>query len=102
VKNAGREKLLTAIIDPSREVSKQFGHWKAETMAGAEYDGIKVSETPTLVMLRQSGGHEVTLRLSELRSLQEDDASLMPEDLQTGLKPSDLAGLLRFIETLEK
>ncbi len=102
VKNAGREKLLASILDPSRETLKQFNRWKAETLAGVEYEGIIVSKTDTMVMLRQGGGTEVTLRLSEVRTLREEDDSLMPEELQTGLTPAEFAGLLRFIETLEK
>ena len=102
VKNAGRDKLLVAILDPSREVPPQFSHWKAETDAGTEHDGIVVSETPTMVTLRQGGGVETTFQRSQLRSLRNEDSSLMPEDLQVGLKPQDLADLLRFIETLEK
>lgn len=102
VKNAGREKLLVAILDPSREVPPQFSHWKAETDTGTEHDGIVVSETPTMVTLRQGGGVETTFQRSKLRSLHNEDSSLMPEDLQLGLKPQDLANLLRFIETLEK
>ena len=102
VKNAGREKLLVAILDPGREVPPQFSHWKAETDGGAEHDGIIVSETPTMVTLRQGGGQEITLQRSRLRNLHNEDSSLMPEDLQSGLKPQDLANLFRFIETLEK
>ena len=102
VKNAGREKLLVAILDPSREVPPQFSHWKAETDTGTEHDGIVVSETPTMVTLRQGGGVETTFQRSKLKSLHNEDSSLMPEDLQVGLKPQDLANLLRFIETLEK
>lgn len=102
VKNAGREKLLVAILDPSREVPPQFSHWKAGTDTGIEYDGILVSETPTMVTLRQGGGLETTFQRSKLTSLHNEDSSLMPEDLQVGLKPQDLANLLRFIETLDK
>ena len=49
-----------------------------------------------------SRGVETTFQRSHLRSLRNEDSSLMPEDLQVGLKPQDLADLLRFIETLEK
>jgi putative membrane-bound dehydrogenase-like protein len=102
VKNAGREKLLVAILDPSREVAPQFSRWSAEESDGENHTGIVVSETPTMVSLRSGGGQEVTLRRENLATFRNEDSSLMPDDLQAGLEPKDLADLLRFIEAVTR
>ena len=48
---------------------------------------------PTLV-LRQAGGQEVVIRRDSLASLENSGRSLMPEGLEEGLDPKQLADLL--------
>ncbi len=94
VASNGPEKLLVAILDPNREVAPNFMAWRAVLKDGDEVTGILLrDEGPTLV-LRQAGGQEVVIRRDSLASLENSGRSLMPEGLEEGLDPKQLADLL--------
>ncbi len=94
VASNGPEKLLVAILDPNREVAPNFMAWRAVLKDGDDVTGILLrDEGPTLV-LRQAGGQEVVIRRDSLASLENSGRSLMPEGLEEGLDPKQLADLL--------
>ena len=57
-RTGGREKLLTSIVDPNREVLPQYFICSVETKDGESIGGIVRNETETTVTLRQPGGSE--------------------------------------------
>jgi len=90
VKNAGKEKILTSILDPNREVASNFLSYLVETKDGESFTAIISSENAGSITLRQANGVETTLSRSSIRTLQSQGRSLMPEGLEVGLKPQDL------------
>ncbi len=94
----GKEKLLTHIIDPNREVAPQFAAYTVELKDGAALAGILASETPSEIVLREPLGKETPLPREKIARLQTTGRSPMPEGLEAGLKPEDLANLLAFLE----
>ncbi|MBN8246977.1 MAG: c-type cytochrome [Verrucomicrobia bacterium] len=100
VASNGPEKLLVSILDPNRDLTPNYVAWTAETRAGEVVTGILVRETDTAVTLRQAGGAEVTLSRADLTRCRPDGRSLMPEGLESGLTPSDLADLLAHLTQL--
>ncbi len=94
VASNGPEKLLVAILDPNREVAPNFMAWRAVLKDGDEVTGILVREEGPTLVLRQAGGQEVVIRRDSLASLENSGRSLMPEGLEEGLDPSQLADLL--------
>lgn len=63
--------------------------------------GVIASESPTSIILGQPFGKEETVLRSKLKRMQNLGKSLMPEGLEAGLTPSQMADLLEFIETLK-
>ena len=55
----------------------------------------------TGLTLKIMGGGEIVLPRAQVRGSRSDGLSLMPEGLEAGLKPGDMADLLTFIETLK-
>jgi putative heme-binding domain-containing protein len=53
--NAGREKVLGNIIEPSREITAGFQMATAETKGGEVVAGVLVAETEGAITLRQAG-----------------------------------------------
>jgi putative heme-binding domain-containing protein len=49
------------------------------------------------VTLRQAFGVDTTVPRAQIKSMRSQGASLMPEGMEEGLKPQDLADLLEFI-----
>jgi len=101
VKNTGKEKMLVNILDPNREVRPEFVSYVIETKDDESSIGLVASETATAVTLRQAYGKEDVILRANIRKMQSQGQSLMPEGLEAGLTPKDLADLLEYIETAE-
>ncbi|HRI12355.1 MAG TPA: c-type cytochrome [Verrucomicrobiota bacterium] len=93
----GREKLLVAILDPNREVAPNFAAWTAETASGEAITGIMARKTSESVTLRQANGLEATIGSDEIRALRPTGRSMMPEGLEAGLTPEQVADILAFL-----
>jgi putative heme-binding domain-containing protein len=99
VQNTGKEKMLLSILDPNREVAPQFQAYEVETKDGDTVIGLIANESATSVMVRQAYGKEDTILRANIKKMQSQNQSLMPEGLETGLKPQDLADLLEYVAT---
>ncbi|MDQ3625251.1 MAG: c-type cytochrome, partial [Verrucomicrobiota bacterium] len=101
VKANGKEKLLDGVIDPNREVDPRYLAYLVETKAGESLVGVITSETAASIAVRQPFGKEDTVLRGDLRRMQSVGQSLMPEGLEAGLTPPQMADLIEFIETLK-
>src|SRR5688572_13826627 len=98
VRNAGREKLLMNILDPSREVQPNFLSYQIDTTDGDSVVGVLASDTPAGITLRQAYGKETTIQRDKIKKMSSDGRSIMPDGLEAGLTPQDMADLLTFVE----
>jgi putative heme-binding domain-containing protein len=101
VKNKGRAALLTAILDPNKEVAAQYMSFLVQTRAGESYLGVIAEDTATQVTLKMPGGVTKTILRSDVIGSSSEGRSLMPEGLEGGLTNQDMADLLTFIESLK-
>ena len=101
VKNAGKEKNLVNILDPNREVRPDYISYVVETKDDESYIGLIASETETTVTIRQAYSKEDVIPRSNIRKMQSQGQSLMPEGLEVGWSPQDLADLMEYIETAD-
>jgi putative heme-binding domain-containing protein len=97
VKNSGKEKLLANILDPNREVAPNYKAFEVETKDDESLIGLVANETATSITLRQAFGKENVILRSQIKKLQSQENSLMPEGLEAGLKPQDFADLIEYI-----
>jgi putative heme-binding domain-containing protein len=97
VQNSGKEKILLNILDPNREVAPNFRAYEVETNDEESFIGMIADETATSVTLHQAFGKETVVLRSQIKKLQSQEQSLMPEGLESGLKPQDMADLLEYI-----
>jgi putative membrane-bound dehydrogenase-like protein len=97
VKNMGKEKLLANILDPNSEVAPNYRAFEVETKDDESFIGLVVSETASSVTVRQAFGKENVILRSQIKKLQSQGQSLMPEGLEGGLSPQDFADLLEYI-----
>ena len=100
VKTRGRDGLLTAILEPHKEVAPQYIAYDVTTKDGNAYAGIITRDDATGLSLKIMGGAEVVLARANVRGSSSSGKSLMPEGLEAGLSVQDMADLLTFIETL--
>ena len=70
--------LLTAIVDPNRQVEPNFWQWNITTKKGETFSGVIVSETTAALIVRNQGG----------------DTEVKTADITTGFTGADLANLV--------
>jgi len=91
------QSLLIAIIDPNRAVEARYTNYVAETKSGDVITGIITSETGTSLTLISADGKPQTILRDNLKSLRSTGTSLMPENLENGYTPQDLADVIAFV-----
>jgi putative heme-binding domain-containing protein len=89
--------LLTHILDPNRAVEARYANYVVETSRGQTYSGILAGEAGDSVTILQANGLAQTVARSDLKLMRSTGLSLMPEGLETGLSPQDLADLMAFV-----
>ena len=92
--------LLTAILDPNREVDPRYLTYTVQTVDGRTLSGIITAETATTVTLRRADGTDTVLR-SRIEDLRSAGVSLMPEGLEKNIPPDEMADLLAFLATVK-
>jgi putative membrane-bound dehydrogenase-like protein len=100
VKSKGREALLTAILDPHKEVASQYIVHTITTKGGEIYTGMISEDTAQAVTLLQGGVLPQSIARKDIKGSSSEGKSMMPEGLEAGLEVQSLADLLTFIETL--
>jgi putative heme-binding domain-containing protein len=93
------EYLLMNIIDPNRAVEAKYTNYVVETRAGETISGILAGETGNSVTLLSADAKSHVILRSDVQSLRSTGTSLMPEGLETGLKPQDMSDLVAYVRS---
>ena len=101
VKTKGRDGILTAILEPSKEVAAQYIAYTVNTKDGQTFNGIIVKDDASSLTLRLMGGIEQTIQRSNIKGSSSTGTSLMPDGLETGMTVQDMADLITFVEELK-
>src|SRR5439155_15457333 len=67
------------------------------TARGETLSGLIAGETATSITLRRANLPDETLLRSQIKELRADGKSLMPDGLEQGMSPQDVADLLEFL-----
>lgn len=89
--------LLIAIIDPNRNIESKYVNYVAETYDGTMVTGVITQETGNSLTLASGGEESLTVLRSDLESLTTSGKSLMPEALEEGKTPQDIADLIAYV-----
>ncbi|MCA9085902.1 MAG: c-type cytochrome, partial [Planctomycetaceae bacterium] len=93
--------LLTAILDPNRDVDARYLSWTAATVDGRTASGMIVEETATTIRLRESGGKEHVIPRSELEEFVSSQKSVMPEGLERDVTEPELRHVIAYLAGFE-
>jgi putative heme-binding domain-containing protein len=96
VRTAGKETTFINILDPNREVPPRFATVEITTN-DEPVSGVLANDAANGVTLRQANGIETFVPRKNIKSSRTSTTSLMPEGLEEGLTPADLADLLAYI-----
>jgi len=93
--------LLNAILDPNRDVKLAYVAYVVRTTDGQDLLGVVASETANSLTLRQAAGVEEVVPRPSIRSMKASGLSIMPEGLEAGISPQQMADLLRFVQGVQ-
>jgi putative membrane-bound dehydrogenase-like protein len=99
VKVYGKGRILTAIVAPNPEPRRSYLTYVAETAMGEPLIGVLRDENPTAITFQELKGGAFVLPRSNVRYLQAQPWSLMPQGLEEGLTAQAMADLLEYLLT---
>ena len=87
--------LLTAIVDPNRQVEPNFWQWNIATKKAEAFTGVVVGENNTALVLRNQGG-DTEVKIADIATRENTRRSLMPEGLE-GLGATGLRDIIAYL-----
>ncbi len=89
--------LLTALFDPNAAVEPRYQALMVKLKNGTELSGVVAGETGNNLTLRLPGGTEFPVLRADIAEEKPTGRSLMPEGLETVLKPQDVADVIAWL-----
>jgi putative heme-binding domain-containing protein len=97
-----REALYESILDPSAGISLGYEAWTVELKSGDEIYGLKASETPEEVAIKDTNGIITRYKRADIVSLRQGKTSIMPSGLQATMTTQELVDLVEYLMALKK
>jgi putative heme-binding domain-containing protein len=99
VTNWSGEALLTAILDPDRQVEPRYLSYTAKLNNNDEIFGIITAETGGGITMKGLDGKEQSILRSNLKSFTCTNHSLMPMGFEQAMNKQELADLIAYLQT---
>ena len=100
VKNRSAPAMLTAILDPNAAVEDKFRSYTVLTADGEVITGMIANESSTAVTLKMQEGKTKTILRDDIERIQSSGKSMMPEELEKVISPTDMSHLLAYLNDL--
>jgi putative heme-binding domain-containing protein len=100
-KRFSRDDLLTAILEPSKDIAPQYRVIQLAMKNGTVHQGLIVYDSPAGIMLQTGATTTVRVVGDDVESRAISDVSLMPAGLLDKLTDSEIADLLAYMKTLK-
>jgi putative membrane-bound dehydrogenase-like protein len=97
IKSRGAETVLTAILDPSREVNPQYLNYVVLTFDGRVLSGMIIDEGATSVTLRNAKNVTETVLRIDIDEIRNTGLSIMPEGFEDAMDAQSMADLLGYL-----
>lgn len=95
-----RDDLLTAIIQPSKDISPRYRTTQVETAEGKVYQGLVIYEAVDSLILQTGPSASIRLANKQVTSRRTTDISLMPAGLLDMVADKEIADLLAYLKSL--
>jgi putative membrane-bound dehydrogenase-like protein len=92
-----KTELLDAIINPSAAIVFGYESWIVNTKDGKSVYGFLVSENSQSVVIKEIGGQTHLIKKQTISKREKQGKSLMPDPVNNGLSPQDLADVVSFL-----
>jgi putative heme-binding domain-containing protein len=96
-----RERILEQILYPSKSIDPAYLTYQVETKQEASYSGFLLKRTSEEILLKDATLAEVRIPTGQIKSLEAQQLSAMPEGLLQALSAQDAADLLEYLSSLK-
>jgi len=96
----GRQALFESILYPNAGINHNYATYAVLLEDGRMLSGLLVSQTPDLVTIKVADAIVHRLPRAEIDSIEKQQVSLMPGDLQKVLSAGELVDLVAYLATL--
>jgi putative membrane-bound dehydrogenase-like protein len=97
-RNRSREALLYDILDPNQKLEPKFTAYQVVTDEGVVLQGLIVTETPEVIVLRLAEGKEQAIARQSMEVFRSSGQSLMPEGVEKEISHQEMADLLTYLK----
>jgi putative heme-binding domain-containing protein len=97
IKSRGAETVLTAVLDPNREVNPQFLNYAVSTLDGRVVSGMIIDEGSTSMTLRNAKNEIETVLLIDVDEVKNTGLSMMPEGFEDAMDAQAMADLIEYL-----
>ena len=97
-----REAMITSILAPSAGISHNYENFSVLTDSGQVIVGLKVSETPTEVVIRTAEAIDRKISTDEIEEIKKSEKSIMPENLHHLTGQQGLIDVVEYMMSLKK
>ena len=88
---------------PSKQIADGYAQTIIKRKSAGMVDYVIIrSETDTELTATDSSGQKVIIKKADIATRRLSPISMMPEGLQTAMKPEDFADLVAYLESLKK
>jgi len=89
--------LLTAIIDPNRDIDTRYLIYTVIRRDGRSFSGMIADETSTSITLRDKDDRSYVVLRKDIDEMRSTQLSLMPDEVESTINESQMADLLAFL-----
>jgi putative heme-binding domain-containing protein len=93
--------LIDSVLLPNKSVKENYHAMLVTTQQGLSYTGIKVQESPVMLVLRTADDKEISIPIKDIDE-RKMGGSLMPDGLTDVLTRGEFVDLIRFLSELGK
>jgi putative membrane-bound dehydrogenase-like protein len=98
IHNWSAQAIMANILAPDLSISSGFDLWSVELKDGSSFQGIISSETPAVIMLKNAGREERTIKRADIKTLKALNISAMPAGFEKQITKQQMADLLAFLK----
>ncbi len=92
------EQLLQDILNPNGAIDTNYTNYIVTKKDGETLTGLIAAETASGVILRRAENQTETILRADIAEIRSSGVSLMPEGLEKGISPPEMADLLDFLK----
>jgi putative membrane-bound dehydrogenase-like protein len=93
------DKMLEAIVDPSKEIKEGFQTYRLATSGETVHTGLKIKEDEKEVVIRDANGRDTRVAKEDVASLAPSRVSLMPDNAVAQITYDQFIDLLAFLKS---